>query len=295
MTIQERQLPAGWYPQTRQAVEEFISSVPHTSRGTACAVMAPHAGWTYSGSLALTALLQISPAVPLLVLLGGHLSPGDPILFSMADAFESPAGIIRAERSLRDSLYAALSRLYEEGPASLLRRQPVEDPVADNSLEVFFPFLPLLFADAKIIALRVPPSGDAVALGQVLCELVGDRLIAGQAAIIASTDLTHYGPAYGFDKGLDLPEARKWVHEHNDRFFLDAILDGDTERLLAMASRDRSACSAGAVAATMSCLEALPARSSGTLARPRLLAHGDSLERGIASSFVGYAALSWEI
>ena len=69
--------------------------------------------------------------------------------------------------------------------------------------------------------------------------------------VFGSTDLTHYGPNYGFaPKGFG-PEAVKWVKEVNDRKFIDQALKLDGPGMLKAAQQDQSACSAGGAVAAV--------------------------------------------
>ncbi|MCZ6750009.1 MAG: AmmeMemoRadiSam system protein B, partial [SAR324 cluster bacterium] len=66
---------------------------------------------------------------------------------------------------------------------------------------------------------------------------------------VASTDLTHYGSNYDFEPKGRGPQALEWVRTVNDPAFIRAVEAGDGTSLLKRAESDRSACSAGSVAA----------------------------------------------
>jgi AmmeMemoRadiSam system protein B len=104
-------------------------------------------------------------------------------------------------------------------------------------------------------------------------------------AVIGSTDLTHYGPNYGFTPQGTGPAALAWVREHNDRRLLDNLLALQHERTLELARRERSACSAGAAVAAARFAEL---RGSH---RGHLLEYATSHDLYPGSSFVGYAAI----
>ncbi|MDR3167291.1 MAG: AmmeMemoRadiSam system protein B, partial [Treponema sp.] len=86
-------------------------------------------------------------------------------------------------------------------------------------------------------------------------------------------------------------KALDWVRDINDAAFIQAVLEGDADKVLRRAEGDRSACSAGAVLGTMGF-----ARAAG-VNKARLLAYGTSADAGSADevpdSFVGYGALGW--
>ena len=65
-----------------------------------------------------------------------------------------------------------------------------------------------------------------------------------------SSDLTHYGPNYGWAPQGDRAAAVKWVKEVNDKEYVDRALKMDAPGVLQAAANDQSSCSAGATAAT---------------------------------------------
>ena len=118
------------------------------------------------------------------------------------------------------------------------------------------------------------------------CVSTGATIVA-----IGSTDLTHYGPRYGFTPMGVGSESLQWAHEVNDRQFIDLAVGLEPERLLANALENGNACGPGAAAAAVSAAKRLGARKGV------LLAHTNSnevmlREMGTASrDSVGYAAI----
>ena len=108
---------------------------------------------------------------------------------------------------------------------------------------------------------------------------------AGESFVAGSTDLTHYGPNYGFlPEGLG-DRALQWVRTVNDRRIIDSMLALDTAGAIEKALKERSACSAGGAAAAMSFARARGARSG------ELLRYMTSSDVYPADSFVGYAGI----
>jgi MEMO1 family protein len=108
---------------------------------------------------------------------------------------------------------------------------------------------------------------------------------------IGSTDLTHYGPRYGFTPMGIGAEALGWASRVNDRQFIDLAVALEAERLLANALENGNACGPGAAVAALSAARQLGAQ------RGVLLAHTNSndimvRETGtISRDSVGYAAI----
>jgi hypothetical protein len=144
------------------------------------ALIAPHAGYVYSGPVAASAYAHLAGArgvVTRVVLLGpahrvyvrGLAAPSD-------DAFATPLGLVRLDRELLDR-------------AQALPQVELLDAAhtAEHSLEVHLPFLQTLLDDFTLAPLVV---GDATpeAVREVL-----ERLWGGSETLIAvSTDLSHY-------------------------------------------------------------------------------------------------------
>ena len=103
--------------------------------------------------------------------------------------------------------------------------------------------------------------------------------------MIGSTDLTHYGEAYGFAPRGGGEDAVAWVKEENDRRVIDAFLRMEGERALDLGRSERSACSAGGAAAAIAFAAASDVRK-GALVR-----YTTSWDVAPATSFVGYAGI----
>jgi AmmeMemoRadiSam system protein B len=274
MNLRESFLPIGWYPRDSGEISRFLSG---TARGKGSAAIAPHAGWRYSGKIAAKAVASLEAAVETLVVIGGHLSAGYPPLFAMEDAVSTPLGPMTINAALRTALFKELGGR--------------EDRYPDNTVEVLLPMARFFFPKASLLWLRLPaelPSFDAGKTVAAAAERLGCAI-----AVLASTDLTHYGPNYGFTPKGTGPDALRWMREVNDRGFIDAVESGDASAVLERAETDYSSCSAGAV------LGAMGFASARGLGSARLLEYGTSVDSlggnaGETDSFVGYAAMAWE-
>jgi AmmeMemoRadiSam system protein B len=268
-----------WYPAGRDACREEIETYwreaePSPVSGARLAVV-PHAGWVYSGRLAARGFRALSedPAVDLVIVLGGHLRSSDPIIAMTEGSWDTPLGpfIIHSGFSERLSRFERV-RLEREG-----RYSP------DNSTELQLPFAKHKFPEAELLPLRVPPSTLAIELGQSIFDYLSET--RRDAVVVASTDLTHYGPNYGFQpKGRGL-EALNWVRTVNDPSFIQAVESGDPQAVLSISEHRHCACSAGAVAAAAT----IATRGGLTF---RFLEYATSADIAGESSenFVGYLA-----
>lgn len=271
-SVRKRFLPPGWYPSGTEDTTETILAMSRLlpkGDGDAVAGVVPHAGWEFSGTLALEVMACISRSIDTIVIIGGHLGPSDGILCFMEDSFETPLGQMTADGELRDWLVESLGITEDRSP--------------DNSVEVQLPFARYLFPRARLVGLRAPPSPRAVRLGAAIAA--AGRRLGRKIAVIGSTDLTHYGPNYGFSPAGRGERALTWVRDVNDRHMVDALTAMDSPSVLELASRERSACSAGGALGAVSF-----AREMG-VTKGRLLRYMTSREVHPAESFVGYAGV----
>jgi AmmeMemoRadiSam system protein B len=272
MKVRPRSLPPGWYPggkeQTIRNIEEFRLSLAKPA-GTAIAGVAPHAGWSFSGSIACHVFQSISTDAQTIVVVGGHLAPHSGLLAAFEQGYETPLGVLDADMELLEVLRDSCS----------LR----EDRYADNTVEIQLPLLKYLHPEARALHLRASPSAEALQLGEELAS-AAERL-GRNIAVVGSTDLTHYGDNYGFTPQGTGARALKWVKEVNDRRLIDALLAMELEDALDLAGREHSACSVGGAVAA-----ARFAERNGA-ARGELLEYRTSYDLSPSSFFVGYGGI----
>ena len=277
MWLRKKQLPPGWYPQDPGEIREFLGVYLEKTGGRrAPAVLAPHAGWFYSGAIAAQAISTLERDADTVVVIGGHLPAGFPPLFAEEDGVVTPLGTMEIDREFREILR---NDLGGEG-----------DSYRDNTVEIQLPmayFLP----GARLIWLRLPAEAASFDAGKRIAQT--GTALKRKTVLIASTDLTHYGYNYGFMPHGTGNKALEWVKQVNDRRFIQAVEGGCPSTVLERAEGEKSACSAGAVLGVLGFAEVRG------LSRGTLLAYGTSADVVIRDhsdppdSFVGYAAMSW--
>jgi AmmeMemoRadiSam system protein B len=279
MIRRERTLPRGWYPvdgkECQKEIESYLEgwapSRLQLTKGLGGIV--PHAGWYFSGRLAARVFytLKLNSKVDVVVLYGGHLTTEDLPRIVTEEACETPFGDMEIHTSFAKNLLKTVE-MIRESPTS-----------ADNTIEVQLTMVKYFFPDAKLVAVRSPLSLKAETLGKEVAHIArkdGISIIA-----IGSTDLTHYGPNYGFlRKGVG-PASVEWVKKENDMGFIDRALRMDVEGLLKHAMENDSACSAGAALSAMATCKALGSEKG------ILLDYYTSYDIMPDDSFVGYAGI----
>ena len=209
----------------------------------------PHAGWTFSGSLAgrvFQAIKKVDGPVDTFVVFGaGHRYFSQEAAVYDCGAWLSPLGEIGIDEDIADAI-ASIDRVCRD---LACHRD-------EHSIEVQVPFIQELFGAAKIVPVIVPPVATAVEFGSEVGSIING--VAGKRVVcIASTDLTHYGPRYGFCPQGSGEAGIKWAKEVNDREFIDLALKMEPEAVLEKAEENMSACGAGAVAAVIAAAKAM--------------------------------------
>ncbi|HSS75963.1 MAG TPA: AmmeMemoRadiSam system protein B [Thermoanaerobaculia bacterium] len=239
----------------RSAVEGYLRQAPAPNGSpTPKAVIAPHAGYVYSGPIAGSAFQSFATvgAIERVVLLGpSHFVPFRGLALPGHESFGTPLGTVK---------------LQGEGARAALRLPQVriipEAHVREHSLEVELPFLQVLLEGFELVPLVV---GDAEPdeVAEVLDHLWGGP----ETLIVVSSDLSHY---------LTSDAARR-----ADRATADAILS------LRGPLDPRQACGAASINGL---LEA--ARAQGLT--PQLLDLRNSADTaGDPSRVVGYGAFAF--
>ncbi len=249
---------------------------------TIVAGIVPHAGWAFSGSLAamvFSAIKQRHYKVDTFIIFGAaHGYYGSLPAIYDEGIWSTPLGEASIDEELAASVLSGNTAVIDTGAHAY-----------EHSIEVQVPFIQYLFTDARILPILTAPNEQAILLG----EAVGNVIKQQQKKIvcIGSTDLTHYGPRYGFTPKGAGADALQWASEVNDREFIDFALNLQPQKMLTSAAENLNACGPGAAAAVVSAAKKL-GKTKGLL-----LSHTNSnevmLEKMGTSSAeaVGYAAI----
>ncbi|MHC4084471.1 MAG: AmmeMemoRadiSam system protein B [Planctomycetota bacterium] len=250
---------------------------------TIVAGIIPHAGWVFSGSLAalvFSAIKRQHEQIHTFLIFGAaHGYYGQSPAVYDAGSWITPLGEIAIDEELADAVLESTEAVRD----SMAHR-------TEHSIEVQIPFIQHLFTGAKILPILVPPTGHAVELGTIIGDVIS-RSENKKIVCIGSTDLTHYGPRYGFTPMGTGKEALRWAGDVNDKEFIDLALKFEPQRMLASAAENYNACGAGAAAAAVAVAKKLGRTEA------LLLAHTNSNEvmlrkMGTTSTdSVGYAAI----
>lgn len=168
----------------RHDVEGFLEEAVAAAAGgrpAPKAIIAPHAGYPYSGPVAGAAYATVKPLGPRIkriVLLGpAHRVYSRGVAASTAEAFATPMGNVPVDQETIRGLVEELGFVHFSDQAHAM----------EHSLEVQLPFLQEIFDDFMLLPFTV---GDAMP-AQV--ETLLDELWGGDdTLIVISSDLSHY-------------------------------------------------------------------------------------------------------
>ncbi|MGB2975673.1 MAG: AmmeMemoRadiSam system protein B [Phycisphaerae bacterium] len=256
MLVREPVAAGGFYPAGKDECLRMIRSLPAVELPAdlperPVAGIVPHAGWIFSGATALAVLkaIQSKRSAKTFVLFGAvHRPIGRSAVFA-SGAWRTPLGLAAVDERLAREVLALAGDLLEDNPRA---------HVGEHSIEVQVPLIQHLFPDAKIVPIAVLPEPAATEIGLAVARAI--RNSGCDAVCLGSTDLTHYGPAYGFTPRGYGEKAIQWVRDENDRRMIDLALRLDAEAAVPEAESRANACGSGAVAATLAAARQLGAK-----------------------------------
>ncbi|MDH4226187.1 MAG: AmmeMemoRadiSam system protein B [Deltaproteobacteria bacterium] len=245
----------------RHAVEGYISSAHSTAEEKAVALIAPHAGYMYSGKTAGEAFARVIVPESVVLIGPNHTGLGDAFAVMTKGTWETPLGNLDIDEDLAEAILDS-SRLFTADTLAHER---------EHSLEVEMPFIYIKNPKAKIVPITVMSSS------QKACEDAGAALAKAirkhkkKTLIVVSSDMNHY-------------ESDE-ITRKKDRLAIDKVLALDPEGLLKVIKEHRiTMC--GAIPAAI----ALYAAKELGATKATLAGHTTSAEAsGDTTYTVGYA------
>ncbi|MCA9545810.1 MAG: AmmeMemoRadiSam system protein B, partial [Myxococcales bacterium] len=164
----------------RAAVQAFLADARGGDGAPPKALIAPHAGYMYSGPVAGSAYARLAPSaarIRRVVLLGpAHRVAVHGLVGPTAAAFQTPLGAVPVDQALLAELTALPQVTLDDGPHA-----------REHGLEVHLPFLQALLSDWSLVPILVGAASSAEV------QRVLERCWGGsETLIVISTDLSHY-------------------------------------------------------------------------------------------------------
>ncbi len=277
--VREPAFAGGFYPddpaRLRSLVRDLLAAAEPTADGRPLALVAPHAGYAYSGRICADAWAQAAGRhYDVVVILGtNHRLGGFDRVSVWPGAWRTPLGVAPADTGLARAL-------LDSGP------DVVEEPRAharEHSVEVQVPFAQIALPGTPVVGvvIGVPDPELCRRFGRALAATL--RRLGRRALIVASSDLAHYPPE---------EEAVA-----SDLAVLRAVttLDAGAVRRAIAAEMGRGrpglatcACGEGPILVAIAAARALGAE------RARIVAHATSADvpQGDPGRVVGYGAVA---
>ncbi|MHA1712451.1 MAG: AmmeMemoRadiSam system protein B [Candidatus Ranarchaeia archaeon] len=152
--------------------------------------VSPHAGYVFSGSTCAKLMAALAgDGKPEVFVLVGLLHNGLPLQAIMSEGnWQTPLCASPIDKELATAIHEASAIIVENEEAHK----------HEHSIEVQLPFLQYLFGDIPIVPIAIGPSDfeDLEDVGNAIAS--GVQSTNKDVVVIASTDMTHYGYAYGY-------------------------------------------------------------------------------------------------
>ena len=272
-----------FYPRSEEELREAIRSAflhklgpgqlpgtrgPYT--GSVIGVVAPHAGYVYSGHVAAHAYARLASAgSPDVVFILGpnHHGIGAPIALDENDAWVTPLGEVEVDLEVAKELASREELIRFDFTAHMY----------EHSIEVQVPFLQFVFGRAfKIVPISMLRQDYRAAsrVGRALASVIREHGL--KAYVVASSDMSHYIPADAARR-RDFKAIEK-IQQLDGQGLYDVIIEEDV-----------SMCGYGPVIALIEVAKELG------YSKVLLLKYADSGDvTGDKSEVVAYASLSFE-
>jgi hypothetical protein len=184
----------GFYPADKVALEKMIdgllaqATVPAID-GKIMAVVAPHAGYPYSGPVAAYsyAALKRHKWQRVVVIAPSHYEGFPFASVYNGDAYATPLGTIPVDKEFAEKLAQSDRHIKLSTQGHI-----ASGPQGEHSLEVELPFLQRVLGDFKLVPIIMGDQDYTIerALGVALAKLAQGT----DTLIVASSDLSHYHP-----------------------------------------------------------------------------------------------------
>lgn len=255
-----------FYPGSPKTLSRTISELFPVSEKfhkiKALAVVAPHAGYVYSGALAAETFAAVEIPETVIILGPNHHGHGAPVSLS-TETWDMPLGKVPVDKDIANHLLAFSNHITIDETAHQF----------EHSLEVQVPFLQMLQKNLHLVPLVISQ------IAYPLCEEIASALARAIKAsskdilIVASSDMSHYEP--------------RQIAERKDRSALECIEQLDPQALYRTVYDNRiSMCGVIPVVIAM-----LTAKACGA-SKASLVGYTDSgYTSGDTDQVVGYAGV----
>jgi AmmeMemoRadiSam system protein B len=246
----------------------------------------PHAGWAFSGAIAGHTIAEMARsqsgrAADVIVVFGAiHTrAPIDVAAFDSHQRWDVPSGMSEVDQEIERKLLESSTTLF---------RIDQRFHAHEHAVEVEVPLIQVAWPNSAILPVEVPVIQKAEQIGIATAKQLARSGLS--AVFLASSDLTHYGPAYEFMPSGVGPVSLAWAKD-NDRRLLHRVTDLAVNQIVPEVRDRMNACGGGAITAMLAACREMGATGG------KVLRHVNSSEvvadpsRRDMANAVGYAAV----
>ncbi|MFH1860647.1 MAG: AmmeMemoRadiSam system protein B [bacterium] len=183
-------------------------------RRDALGLIAPHAGYMYSGGVAGAVYSSITPSETFVILCPNHTGEGRLFSIMTNGMWQTPLGDVPIDFEFANKL-ATISKYIQTDHLAHLY---------EHAIEVQLPFLQVLFKNFQIVPICMGSGHPSVykEIGEEIANCI--KLSQKKITIIASSDMSHEGQ-------LNEATLEKYLKYH-DRLAIDAIFELNEDKLI---------------------------------------------------------------
>lgn len=266
--LREPVVSGQFYPPTQDLIKKQIGSfLPklRENKSKVLAVVVPHAGYIYSGEVAVNVIAGIEIPKNVILIGPNHTGIGPKVSIMPSGTWKTPMGSLEINESLAGSLIEN-SKLFSKDQSA---------HSYEHSLEVELPILQYFSQDFKIVPIILSSLkfDEITDIAEAISKAIKEGDLKDDILLLASTDMTHYE--------TEEDAARK------DKLAIEQILKLDAKALLdAAINNDFSMCGKDPTAVIIETSLRLGAKEA------RLIKYETSAKAsGDHDQVVGYAGL----
>jgi len=176
-----------FYPEDKASLKKELSSYVHENaeRIKAVGIVAPHAGYIYSGAVAGETYSKVVLPHKYIILSPNHTGAGSNISLYAEGGWETPLGEASVDKNLAKKISEKFKGITSDVSAHMM----------EHSLEVQLPFIQYFVNDFKMVPITLSRISvhDCEKLGKAIAETIKET--KDEILIISSSDMTHYESA----------------------------------------------------------------------------------------------------
>jgi AmmeMemoRadiSam system protein B/AmmeMemoRadiSam system protein A len=194
--VRQAGVAGGFYPADPKALSAMIDDMlahatPPPIHDPILAVVAPHAGYQYTGPVVAYTYAELKGRKfsRVVVIAPTHYVPFDFTSIYDGDAYATPLGTVQIDKTFARQLVKLSPTIQLSGMG-----HDITPAGAEHSIEVQLPWLQRVLGNFQLVPIVMGDQSyeSSRALGVALAKLIQDKKTVGSTLILASSDLSHF-------------------------------------------------------------------------------------------------------